>query len=465
MGIKVKKKFSVRRRILGQLLRSSIREAALKDFEERFDFIAENRGRFSAFMWYWYQIICFILPTIHDSIYWRFAMFKSYLNIAVRILRKQKGYSFINIAGLAIGMACCLLIVLYIQDELSYDDFHVNADRIFRVVTSTSGDGIPTNASGTFGTGPALKQEFPEVVDFVRFRNMGLGTRIYIGHGDKKFYEERFFFADPGIFTVFTFPLIRGDAEKVLSEPNSIVITEAMADKYFGYEDPIGKIMEVDPYNTGEMMVLHVTGIAENVPGNSHFHFNFLASYTNQKEDLTQFTGLYLHYTYILLQNASQAAAVESRLPDFLKRHFGENPWYTNHLQSIRKIRLYSNLRSEIEPNGNIASVTIFSMVAVFVLVIACINTINLSTARSLKRAKEVGLRKVVGAQRKQLMGQFLGESLLVSLLSGLLALFLAALFLPLFNAISDKEATHHFFNGVIPLASIICIIAGVGIV
>ena len=380
-------------------------------------------------------------------------------------MKKHKGYSFINIAGLAVGMACCLLIVLYIQDELSYDAFHVNADRIFRVVTSTSRDGMPTNANGTFGTGPAMKEDFPEVVDFVRIRKMGQGTSIYIGYGDRKFYEERFFFADPSIFTVFSFALIEGDVEKALSEPNSIVITEAMADKYFGHEDPMGKILEADPYNTGEMMVFQVTGIAKNVPGNSHFHFDFLASYANQRENLTTLGGLHSHYTYVLLQDASQAARVESRIPDFIRRRFMENSWYTNHLQPIRRIRLHSRLRAEIESTGNMASVTIFSMVAVIVLVIACINYINLSTARSIQRAKEVGLRKVVGARRKQLMGQFLGESLLVSILSGFLALFLAALFLPLFNAIADKEVTLHFLTGIIPLASLMGIVAVVGII
>ena len=392
-------------------------------------------------------------------------MIKNYLKIAFRNIKKHKAYSFINISGLAIGMACCLLIVLHIQDELSYDAFHVNADRIFRVVTSTSGDGVPTNATGTFGTGPALKEDFPEVVDFVRLRRMGQGTRIYIGHKDRKYYEERFFFADPGIFTVFNFPLIQGDAEKALSEPNSIVITEDMAEKYFGREDPMGQTLEADPYNSEEMMVFQVTGIAKNVPGNSHFHFDFLASYVNQKEDLTQFSGLYPHYTYVLLQDASQAAGLESQLPDFIRRHYGENFWYSNQLQPIRKIRLYSHLRSEIEPTGNIASVTIFSLVAVIVLAIACINYINLSTALSLKRAKEVGLRNVVGARRKQLIEQFLGESLLVSLLSGLLALFLAALFLPLFNAIADKGVTLDFLTGVTPLASLMGIVAVVGIV
>jgi len=392
-------------------------------------------------------------------------MIKHYFITAVRNTQKHKAYSSINVIGLAIGMACCLLIVLYIQDEMSYDTFHANADRLFRVVISTSRDGNPTNATSTFATGPAIKQDFPEVLDFARIRKMGQNARIYIGHGDRKFYEERFFFADPSIFTVFTFPLLRGDMTKVLSEPDSIVITEDMAEKYFGHKDPIGQTLEADPYNSGEMMVFQVTGIAQNVPDNSHFHFDFLASFANQKEDLTSFSGLRQHYTYVLLQDTSQAAGLESRLPDFINRHVGENSWYANHLQPLRKIRLHSHLRSEIEPTGNMASVNIFSMVAVFVLIIACINYINLSTARSLKRAKEVGLRKVVGAQRKQLMGQFLGESLLVSFLGGLLAFLLTALLLPLFNAVADKRVTLHFLTGVIPLASLLGIVVVVGIV
>ena len=435
------------------------------DFEEVYERISRKSGKSKARLWYTLQIFKLIPSYFKNYTFWSLTMIKNYLKIAFRNIKRHKAYSFINISGLAIGMACCLLIVLHIQDELSYDAFHLNADRIFRVVTSTSRDGVPTNATGTFGTGPALKEDFPEVVDSARIRSMGQGTRIYIGHKDRKYYEERFFFADPGIFTVFTFPLIQGDAERALSEPNSIVITEDMAEKYFGRENPMGQTLEADPYNSGEMMVFQVTGIAKNVPSHSHFHFDFLASYVNQKEDLTQFSGLYSHYTYVLLQDASQAAGLESQLPDFIRRHYGEDSWYSNHLQPIRKIRLYSRLRSEIEPTGNIASVTIFSLVAVIVLVIACINYINLSTALSLKRAKEVGLRKVVGARRKQLIEQFLGESLLVSLLSGFLAFFLAGLLLPLFNAIADKEVTLRFLTGIIPLASLMGIVAVVGVV
>ena len=441
------------------------RNAILDDLKEEYrDRLLQN-GRLFARCWYWQHVLRSVLPFIISNITWRIIMLKNYIKIAFRNMKKSKGYTFINISGLAIGMACCLLIVLYIQDELSYDTFHLNADRIFRVVASSSEDGIPTNANGIFGTGPALKKDFPEVVDYVRIRKMGQGKKIYIGYEDQKFYEQWFFFADPTIFTVFTFPLIRGEADKVLSEPNSIVITEAMAEKYFGNEDPIGKTMETDPYNSGEKMFFQVTGIAKNVPPNSHFHFDFLASYINQTEDLTSFQGFWQHYTYVLLNDASSAEELESKLFDFLQRNWREDPWYTNHLQPLKDIRLHSQLRSEIEPTGNLAYVYVFAIVAVFVLIIACINFINLSTARSVKRAKEVGLRKVVGAQRKQLMGQFLGESILVSLLGGLCAFVLVALLLPVFNAIADKTVTLHFLLQLTPLAALLCIVVIVGFV
>jgi putative ABC transport system permease protein len=438
---------------------------AIGDLEELYFDKVHQKGKFVAWLWIWKQILFSLPHFLIQSFKWSLIMLNNYIKIAFRNIQRQKGYSFINISGLAIGMACCLLIVLFIQDELSYDNFHKNGNRIFRVVTSTSEDGIPTNANGIFATGPALKKDFPDVVDFVRIRTMGQSTRIYIGNNERKFYEDKFFFVDSSFFSVFTFPLLRGDAKKVLSAPHSMVITEAMADKYFGNQDPIGQTLESDPYNSGKLMTFQVTGIAKNVPNNSHFHFDFLASYADQTEDLTRFSGIWSHYTYVLLKDASQAAGLESRLLDFLKRHWRDDPWYTNHLQSLKEIRLHSHLRSEIEPNGNIVSVIIFSIVAILVLVIACLNYINLSTARSLKRAKEVGLRKVVGARRKQLIWQFLGESLLVSFLSSFLAVILTMLFLPLFNTIANKNITLHFLAETIPMISLAAIMVVVGIV
>lgn len=373
-------------------------------------------------------------------------MLKNYIKIAWRNILQHKVFSLINIGGLAIGLSCCLLILMFIQDEFSYDRFHSKADRICRVVASTSEDRVPTNANGSFGYGPLLKEEFPEVLDSVRIRKMGQGVKRYLGYKEKKFYEEWFFFAEPSIFTVFDFPLIKGNPGTALSEPNTIVLTEEMAEKYFQSEDPLGKIIEADPYNTGEIMHFRVTGIAANVPRNSHLHFDFLASYQSQKDDTRTFAGFWQHYTYVLLDAPASAVVVTPGLYDFLERHFMQNPWYTIHLQPLLDIHLRSQLKSEVEPPGNINTIYIFSIIAVLVLVIACINFINLTTARSVKRAREVGLRKAYGAERGQLTRQFLSESMVLSVLAMAAAVGLTRLLLPVFNHLADKNISMGYF-------------------
>jgi len=395
-------------------------------------------------------------------------MFKNYIRITLRNIKKHKGYSFINIAGLAVGIACTIIILLWVKDELSFDRFHENADRIYRVVCSTSDDGKPTNANGSFGVGPALKKDFPEVIETVRIRKMGQSVKRYIGYKDKKFYESGFFFSEPSIFTVFDFPLIRGDMTTVLNEQNSIVLTEEMAKKYFGNEDPIGKIIEADPYNDGELMLFTITGIAKNVPRNSHFHFDFVASYSSQKDETDSFAGFYQHFTYVLLNSKSGGEFLNNKLLDFLHRNWREDPWYTVSLQPLLDIRLHSRLKSEIGPTGNILYVYIFSAIAFFVLLIACINFMNLTTARAVKRAKEVGIRKVVGARKNQLVHQFLGESLFLSIFSALAAIFIVILALPLFNRLTGKEITlfspinPSFFLGVLAIALVVGFISGI---
>ncbi len=414
---------------------------AIGDFEEAYRERKDTQGPARAKLWFWSQLFKSLPGFILDHLYWRGVMIKNYLKIALRNLKRHKGFSFINIAGLSIGMACCALILLFIKDELSYDRFHEKADRIHRVVFSSSDeDTLPTNANGSFGVGPALKRDFPEIIETVRIRKMGQGVKVYIGHKDKKFYEERFFFAEQSIFSVFDFPLIKGNPFTALSEPNTIVLTREMAEKYFGDEDPLGKTVEADPYNDGEIMLFRITGIAQNVPRNSHIHFDFLASYVSQKDDTNDFSGFWQHYTYVLLDKKSSAESLNPKFLAFLHRHWKKNPWYTISLQPLLDIHLHSRLRSEVEPTGNILYVYVFTAIAVFVLVIACINFMNLTTARSIKRAKEVGIRKVVGAQKNQLIRQFLGESLLLSVLSALMAICIVTIALRLFNRIAVKD-------------------------
>jgi putative ABC transport system permease protein len=435
-----KKPPALPRWIFERFIRSEEKLTISGDLNEYYFDILEEKGVVRAKLWYWNQALTSLPVFILHHIYWSLVMFKNYLKIAFRNFKRHKGFHFINIAGLSIGMACCAMILLFIKDELSYDRFHKKADRIYRVVfCSSDEDTLPTNANGSFGVGPALKRDFPEVIETVRIRKMGQSVKVYIGHKDKKFYEGRFFFAEPSIFIVFDFPLIKGDSKTAINEPNTIVLSREMAEKYFGDEDPIGKTVEADPYNDGEIMLFRITGVAQNVPRNSHLHFDFLASYISQKDDTNDFSGYWQHYTYVLLNKKTSAEYLDSKLLAFLHRNWKKDPWYTISLQPLLDIHLHSRLRSEVEPTGNILYVYVFSAIAVFVLVIACINFMNLTTARSIKRAKEVGIRKVVGAQKNQLIRQFLGESLLLSFLSALMAIFIVTMTLPLFNRIAVK--------------------------
>lgn len=392
-------------------------------------------------------------------------MLGNYLKITLRNMKKYKAYSFINIASLAVGIACTIFIFLWVKDELSFDRFHENADQMYRVVSSTSDDGSPTNANGSFGVGPALKKDFSEVIETVRIRKMGQSVKRYVGFKDNKFYEPRFFFAEPTIFTVFNFPLVKGDSTTSLNDPNSIVLTEEMAKKYFGNEDPIGKIIEADPYNDGNLMLFRITGIAKNVPSNSHFHFDFLASYSSLKDDTDNFSGFYQHFTYVLLNSKSSIESLENKLLGFLHRNWKKDPWYTISLQPLLDIRLHSRLRSEIEPTGNILYVYLFTAIALFVLMIACINFMNLTTACAVKRAKEVGIRKVVGARKNQLVQQYLGESFLLSIFSALAAICVVILVLPLFNRLTSKEITLISLTNTSFVLGIVVIVLAVGFI
>jgi putative ABC transport system permease protein len=369
-------------------------------------------------------------------------LFLSNVKMALRRLRLQKTYSLINVGGMALGLACTLMIFIWVRDELGFDRLHTKADRIYRVVFSTSDDGSPTNANGSFGVGPALKKDFPEVLETVRIRKMEQNPKRYVGYQDKKFYERRFFFAEPSLFAVFDFPLVRGDSATALTAPGSIVLTEDMARKYFGDDDPVGKVIESDPYNDGKLMLFRITGVAKNVPRQSHFHFDFLASYSSLRDDTVLLSGFYQHYTYVLLKDKSSAASLAPRLLDFLHRNWREDPWYTISFQPLRAIHLRSGLKSEIEPMGNRLYIYIFSAIALAVLLIACINFMNLATARSTKRAKEVGIRKAVGAPRSQLVRQFLEESLALSVISTGAAFLIMLVALPWFNRLTGKGLT-----------------------
>ncbi len=371
-------------------------------------------------------------------------MLKNYFKLTLRHLLKYRTYSFINIAGLAVGMTCCILILLYVRDELRYDRFHERAERICRLTLSTEKDDQPTNANTSFGQGPALAADIPEVEAVVRFRKMGWGEKRVFARDDNRFYEERFFYADKNVFEVFSFPFLRGNPQTALAEPFSIVITEAMSQKYFGHDNPLGETISLDPYNDGEFTDYKITGILKNVPHYSHIKFDFLASFASQKDlsvmESRRGWGLEAVFTYVLLTPNASIASVQAKLPAFLEKHVGKDHWYTLHLQPLTEIRLHSKLRAELEPNGDIAYVYIFSAIAAFILLIACINFMNLATAQSAQRTKEVGMRKVVGAVRAELIRQFLVESICLSLLALAVAFILIEVSLPLLNSIVGKS-------------------------
>lgn len=381
-------------------------------------------------------------------------MFNNYMKIALRNIFKHKGYSLINIIGLAIGMACCLLILLYVNDELSYDRYHENADRIYRVIEEVRLEGVGEESSSMpFPTGDTLPMEYPDVVEAsVRFFNFQLPSMSvqYGTSNEKLFNEPRFFFADSSVFQIFNFEMIEGDPNTALEEPNTTVITEAMVEKYFEDEDPIGKTLR---WQNG--VNLNVTGVLKNIPPNSHFQFDFLASFATLRRlyggNLPQTWYWNPCWTYILLKEGASADALQAQFPALVQKYFPDSikDKVVIKLQPLKDIHLQSHLDYEINPNSDISYVYIFSAIAVFVLLIACINFMNLATARSANRGREVGMRKVLGAYRTQLIRQFLGESMILCVIAAILAVFIVEIVLPAFNAFSGKAlSTDYFADG-----------------
>ena len=384
-------------------------------------------------------------------------MFRNYLLVAIRNLFRQKLYSAINILGLAIGMACCILIMLFIQYELSYDRVHEKRDQIYRVIREERrSGGNSTLSSGTSGAlAPALLNDFPEVQQAIR---LVYRTDVWMRYGDRGF-AQRFALADAAILEVFNFPMVKGDPKTALQSPYSVVVTQEMAEKYFGKEDPIGKMLTVDDERFGGEF--RVTGILQNIPKNSTIHFDFLTSIlTHIRTRHTWASWLGVHavrhiQTYIMLPNGYSSEELEGKLPDFMEKYMGEEVRKSNtyYLQPLTRAYLfsrhYSNVNLYDSRRGDISQVYLLSSVAFFLMLIACINFMNLATARSATRAKEVGMRKVVGANRPQLIQQFLGESMLISLMALVLAVGLAELSLPEFNTFMQKNLSLNLGNNV----------------
>ena len=374
-------------------------------------------------------------------------MLKSYFKIAFRNLWKHRVFSFINIMGLTVGMTACFLIFLYVRFELSYDRFHEKGDRIYRVVADikTPTEVLPAHGPA-WAVPPNAKDYFPEIESFVRLSN----ESFLIRKGDVKFQEENTLHADSSFFRVFSFKLLRGDPATALKEPLSLVFSETAAKKYFGNTDPVGQTVLF----TGQGLTARVTGIMKDLPENSQIKADMLVSMSTLTQQfnptMDQQWGNYGAYAYFLLKPGVNAAALEAKFPKFLDDRNGKEMkrsqmYATLHLEPLKDVYLHSTRNGN--KTGNINNVYIFSIVAVFILLIACINFVNLTTARSSERAKEVGIRKVVGAARTQLARQFIGESVLLCLIAFLLTVVLAALLLSPFNHLAGKTISQSIFH------------------
>lgn len=392
-------------------------------------------------------------------------MIKNYFKTAIRIMLRQKGYSFINIAGLSVGIAATLIIVTYIVDELGYDKMHKDAARIYRIACS----GILQGTAMQIATSPApvaeaIQKEIPQIQEVVR---VGLWRTMPVSYGDKHFTEQHTAVADSNFFKFFDFEVVKGNPETFLKGTNKMVITERVAKKYFGNEDPIGKIL----LRGSERTANEVTGVVKDCPPNSHIQFDIVVSgesweYMNN----TQWTSNNL-YTYFKVRDNADLPAVKEQLNTLAEKNIGaEIEKYVGisfkefkakgndfglFIQPMLDIHLKSNLSDEFVPNGNIQYLYIFGVVAAFIILVACINFMNLSTARSANRAKEVGVRKTIGAFRSRLILQFVSESLLYSILSTLLAIGIIAISLEAFNLLSGKQLTFSVFANPLVIAGL----------
>ncbi|MFC1492507.1 ABC transporter permease [candidate division KSB1 bacterium] len=442
------------------------------DIEEVYFDKFDDSGFLYAYIWFWMQTVFSIIQYVTFISIRSFVMFKSYIKIALRNLKKHKIYSLINITGLTIGIAGCILILLWIQDELSYDRFHENSDRIYRIATDENIGGQSSKHPATpMNISEALNNDFPEIEKYVRLRK--LWQDLTVVNNDRKFLAKYVFMVDSSFFDVFTVPVLHGDPKTALTRQGTCVLSRSSANIYFGDENAVGKTLRVD--RIGDVMV---AAVAEDLPKNSHFHFDIILPVRPSRR-LPSWLFALCH-TYILLKDNVTPGQLEAKFPGMVKKYYGpemKERWGTSFeefsasggyiklsLQPLSYIHLNSNLDFELEQNGDIRYIYIFSISALFILMIACINYMNLVTAKSAGRMKEIAVRKVVGSHKSLLIKQFLTESVLFSFISGVAAVILIELLIPFFNNLSGKQLELGYFNNplVILLLTLTMIIIGI---
>lgn len=443
-------------------------ETPLGDFEEYYHRLVRTDGRKEADRWYRRQIIALIPERLFEKLYWSIRMFRNYLKVAVRSLRRQLFYSGVNVGGLAVGVAAAVLIVLFIEDEVTFDRMHENHDRIARLVeTKTESDGAEQSSIHTIGPlGPAMEESLPEVANSLRMvSRWGVGRQT-VEFGENRFYEGDYLIAEADFFEFFDFPMNEGNPTTALVDPQSVVLTESAALKYFGDVDPMGRLLSLE-----RMGDFTVTGLMEDPPVNSHLDFSMLLSFSTIMEidGWREWAANWesdTFITYVMLEEGVEAAAAAEKVPTLLSEHLDEDARRRVTVQPLSDIHFESGW-IDFDLNharSDFTVVLMFGAIALFILLIASINYTNMATAASLGRRREVGLRKTVGAERGQLVRQFLSESVLTAFVALLAGLTIAWLALPVFNDIAGKTLSLNPLDNpwMLPVVTVLVLLVGV---
>lgn len=442
--------------ILFRQSRNTDRYSIIDDMEMEYRDLIARRGRRFATIWYIFHVLHIMPELLVLGIYWRISMWKNFLIIAFRNLKNSKTYSMINIGGLAIGLAASLIIILFVMDEMNFDRFHEKAERIYRVGPQF---GLSVDDRAAFTPPPlasALRNDFPEIQEVTRL--LLWKSNDLVRYQENQYVETHIIYADSSVFNIFTFNWIAGNPKTALTRPNQVVITDKMAAKYFGQEEPLGEILQIEDED------VMVTGVVESCPKHSHFQFDFILSMVTR--DLHDDIAWMSHClsTYVLLPEGYPPEQLQAKFPDFIVAHYGpiffketgvdyrehmmdEKNYYTYWLQPLLDIHLNGDIYYLTDTRGDMKTVMIFSTIALFIMIIACMNYVNLSTARSEKRAREVGIRKVMGTKRGQLLIQFFSESIMMCILALCVALFIVYLVIPYFNMYLNRELEVHLIE------------------
>ena len=444
--------------------------SSVDNFKESYAGMIDSKGFINAYLWYWRQVILSMFQYLKFQILWSIIMIKNYLKIAFRNINRYKSYSFINIAGLSIGMACSLFVLLYVKFELSYDDYHNDTERIYRIANEQVTANGKRYYSGVVPVmGPELKSNFPQIEQAARLERIEPKT---VKYGDNIYFEDKLAWADQEIFDMFTIEFVSGVSDDALTRPMTAVITEDVAARYFGDEEPYGKTLKVDIFN------FEITGVIKNSPENTHYKFGIISSYKtlllDEESEMYQFygqwtTGMHSAHTYIKIAQNTDIPAFTELINRFiygkLKEELSRSGYKHNYfLQPFMDIHLKSNLRGEAEPPGNLQYIYIFSIIGIFILIISSINYMNLSTARAANRTGEIGIRKVVGAARSQLFRQFIGESMLLSIIAFCISTAIICLTMPLYNDFlgGSFKVSDLFRLKIVLSAAIIALLTGI---